>query len=55
MHDTAERLEIAEAILHRSADRSPDEATKERLHRLGDEVTSQAKDIDRRAGRLDGQ
>ncbi|MEU4690937.1 hypothetical protein [Actinoplanes sp. NPDC023714] len=52
MHDTAERLEIAEAILHRSAERSPDAATNARLHRLGSEVTAQAKDIDKRADRL---
>jgi hypothetical protein len=49
MHETAEALERSEAILHESAERSPDEVTKGRLHRLGDEVTRQAKDIDRRA------
>ena len=52
MHDTAERLEIAEAILHRSADECPNTDTAARLHALGDQVTAQARDIDRRADRL---
>jgi hypothetical protein len=49
MHDTAEALERSEAILHDSAESSPDAATTRRLHALGDEVTRQAKAIDRRA------
>jgi hypothetical protein len=49
MHKTAEELERSEAILHRSADRSPDAATARRLDALGDEVTRQAQQIDRRA------
>jgi hypothetical protein len=49
MHDTAESLERSEAILHDSAERSHDEPTRQRLHALGDEVTRQAKNIDRRA------
>jgi hypothetical protein len=52
MHDTAEALERSEAILHESAERSPDEETRRRLHRLGDEVTRQAMDIDKRADSL---
>jgi hypothetical protein len=52
MHSTAERLEVAEALLHRSAERSPDAATRGRLHRLGDAVTAEARDIDQRADRL---
>ena len=52
MHETAEALERSEAILHESAERSPDEQTRQRLHRLGDEVTRQAEDIDRRADLL---
>jgi len=52
MHDTAEALERSEAILHESAENSPDGATRRRLHRLGDEVTRQAKDIDKRADLL---
>ena len=52
MHDTAEQLEAAEAILHRSAEQSPNPTTATRLHALGDEVTAQAQAIDRRAGRL---
>jgi hypothetical protein len=52
MHDTAEALERSEAILHDSAERSPDEETRRRLHRLGDEVTRQARDIDKRADSL---
>ena len=52
MHDTAEQLEVAEAILHRSAEESPNPATTTRLHALGDEVTAQAQGIDRRADLL---
>jgi hypothetical protein len=55
MHDTAERLEVAEAILHRSAEQSPDTGTTDRLHALGDQVTAQARDVDRRADRLTGE
>ena len=49
---TAEALERSEAILHRSAEDSPDQATSKRLHELGDAVTQEAKDIARRAGAL---
>ncbi|MEV6492674.1 hypothetical protein AB0M20_29245 [Actinoplanes sp. NPDC051633] len=49
MHRTAEALEHSEAILHNSADKSPDEATTRRLHDLGDAVTREAKMIDERA------
>jgi hypothetical protein len=49
MHDTAQDLERSEASLHDSAERSPDEETTRRLHRLGDHVTRAAKDIDARA------
>jgi hypothetical protein len=52
MHDTAESLERSEAKLHDSAERSPDDETARRLHCLGDEVTRQAKEIDRRADHL---
>ena len=52
MHDTADKLEAAEAILHRSVERSPETDTTARLHALGDQVTAQAHDIDRRADRL---
>ncbi|WP_433796513.1 hypothetical protein [Actinoplanes sp. CA-252034] len=52
LHSTAEQLEVAEAILHHSADESPDPATRRRLHALGDEVTAQAKMIDARADPL---
>jgi hypothetical protein len=52
MHETAEALERSEAILHESAEQSPDAETRRRLHRLGDEVTRQAMDIDRRADLL---
>jgi hypothetical protein len=52
MHGTAAELEVAEAILHRSAERSPNTDTAARLHALGDQVTAQAHDIDRRADRL---
>ena len=52
MHDTAEQLEVAEAILHRSAEQSPNPTTATRLHALGDEVTAQAQAIDRRADLL---
>ena len=52
LHDTADSLEDAEAVLHRSAEESPDPSTTARLHRLGDQVTARAKDIDRRAAEL---
>lgn len=55
MHGTAERLEAAEANLHRSADESPNDAVTARLHALADQVTAQAQDIDRRADRLTGE
>jgi hypothetical protein len=53
MHDTADALERSEAILHDSAERIPDNETTRRLHNLGDKVTRQAKDIDRRADSID--
>jgi hypothetical protein len=52
MRATAKQLEVGEAILHRSADASPDEGTSARLDALGDKVTAQAHRIDRRADRL---
>ncbi|MEU4618522.1 hypothetical protein AB0G04_00890 [Actinoplanes sp. NPDC023801] len=54
MHGTAEQLEVAEDILHRSAEESPDPRTTTRLHALGDEVTAQAHAIDQRADLLTG-
>ncbi|WP_189334936.1 hypothetical protein [Actinoplanes ianthinogenes] len=53
MHHTAEQLEVAESILHRSAEEAPNPGTSARLHTLGHQVTAQAHDIDRRADRLD--
>jgi hypothetical protein len=53
MHSTAQQLEDAEATLHRSARRSPDTATGERLDELGDAVTAEARRIDHRADRID--
>jgi hypothetical protein len=53
MHDTADALERSEAILHDSAERIPNEETTRRLHNLGDNVTRQAKVIDKRAGSID--
>ena len=44
--------EEAEAMLHSSADRSPNAETTARLHSLGDDVTAGARDIDRRADGL---
>ncbi|MEU8660706.1 hypothetical protein [Actinoplanes philippinensis] len=52
MHHTAEQLEVAEAILHRSAAQTPNPDTADRLDALGDQVTAQAHDIDRRADQL---
>ncbi|MDI6099354.1 hypothetical protein QLQ12_12200 [Actinoplanes sp. NEAU-A12] len=52
MRDTADQLETVEARLHQSAEESPDPETGARLHELGDEVTAQAKDVERRAGLL---
>jgi hypothetical protein len=54
MHHTAAQLEVAEAILHRSAAQTPSPDTADRLDALGDQVTAQAHDIDRRADRLAG-
>jgi hypothetical protein len=42
----------AEATLHGSADAAPDTAAAQRLDRLGDAVTAEAKDIDRPADEL---
>jgi hypothetical protein len=52
MHDTAEQLEVVEDRLHHIADEAPDPGTRVRLHTLGDQVTAQAKDIEKRADRL---
>jgi hypothetical protein len=52
MRRTAAALECTEAALHRSAEASPDRSATDRLDRLGDDVTAQAKDIERRADRL---
>ncbi len=52
MRRTAAALERTEAALHRSAEASPDRPTRDRLHRLGNDVTAEAKDIERRADRL---
>ncbi|GAA4975936.1 hypothetical protein [Actinoplanes utahensis] len=54
MRHTAEELECAEETLHRSASASPDQRTAERLDRLGDAVTAEARAIARRAGNLAG-
>ncbi|PRX12595.1 hypothetical protein CLV67_12718 [Actinoplanes italicus] len=54
MHHTAAQLEVAEAILHRSAAQTPNPDTADRLDSLGEQVTAQAHDIDRRADRLAG-
>jgi hypothetical protein len=53
MHGTADALERSEAVLHDSAEKSPDKQTKRRLHDLGDEVTGQAKNIDQRADAIE--
>ena len=54
MQDTADQLEQAEAILHRSAQASPAPAARDQLHRLGDQVTDEARDIARRAEAISG-
>ncbi|GAA0716214.1 hypothetical protein Drose_36255 [Dactylosporangium roseum] len=54
MRNTAQQLEEAEATLHRSARRSPDAATGQRLDRLGDAVTAEAQAIDEGADRITG-
>ena len=53
MHDTAEQLHISAGTLYRSSQASPNETTTDRLHALGDDVTEQADDIDRRADALE--
>ena len=55
MHDSADGLHVSAGTLHRSARQSPSEATTGRLHALGDDVTTQAHDIDRRADQLTGR
>ena len=55
MRHTAASLEAEEAVLHRSAEASPDRQSAERLHRLGDDVTAEAEDIATRADHLDRQ
>jgi hypothetical protein len=52
MRSAAEQLEVTEAALHQSAEASPEEETRLRLHALGDQVTAEAKAIDERASRL---
>ena len=52
MHRTAEQLEVAESILHRNAEQSRNADTTARLHAVGDQVTAQAHEIQRRADRL---
>ncbi|MFI1991895.1 hypothetical protein [Actinoplanes sp. NPDC020271] len=52
MHDTAERLEQAEGIIHRSAQAIPDQATRRRLHGLANQVTATAAEIENRAVQL---
>ena len=52
MHDTAEQLHVSAGTLYRSSQASPNETTTDRLHALGDDVTEQADDIDRRADQL---
>jgi hypothetical protein len=53
LRDNADKLEDAEAVLHRSADASPRAGTTRRLHGLGDAVTAEAHTIQDRAERLD--
>lgn len=53
MHDTAEQLHVSAGTLYRSSQASPNETTTGRLQSLGDDVTEQAHDIDRRADRLE--
>ena len=53
MHHTAEQLEVAQAILHHSGEQAPSPDATARLHALGDQVTAQPQDIDRRADRLE--
>jgi hypothetical protein len=53
MHDTAEQLHVSAGTLYRSSQASPNETTTDRLHALGDDVTEQADDIDRRADQLE--
>jgi hypothetical protein len=45
---------VIRSILHRSAARTPNPDAADRLDALGDQVTAQAHDIDRRADRLGG-
>ncbi|WP_433824531.1 hypothetical protein ACQP2E_20525 [Actinoplanes sp. CA-015351] len=53
MHDTAEQMEVVEDALHTRAEQARDPETTARVHALGDSVTTQAKDVDRRADQLE--
>ena len=52
MHDTAEQLYVSAGTLYHSSNASPDETASERLRSLGDDVTAEACDINRRADQL---
>jgi ElaB/YqjD/DUF883 family membrane-anchored ribosome-binding protein len=52
MRQTAASLEAAEQVLHRSAEASPSDAVRDRLHRIGDGVSAEAQGIARRADDL---
>lgn len=52
MHATAEALEVAEDVLHNSADTMPNPETAARLHAVGDNVTAEAHHIEHRADKL---
>ncbi|GAA2900647.1 hypothetical protein Acy02nite_85340 [Actinoplanes cyaneus] len=49
MHDTADKLEVVEAAMHRSAQAIPDQAIRRRLHDVANQVTATAIDIEKRA------
>ncbi len=52
MHDTAGALETTEDTLHDSAERTPDPRARARLRRLADDVSAEARKIDKRADEL---
>ena len=53
MHDTAEQLHVSAGTLYHSSQASTDETASDRLQSLGDDVTAEACDINRRADQLD--
>ncbi|GAA2887968.1 hypothetical protein Acy02nite_81920 [Actinoplanes cyaneus] len=53
LRQNADDLHKSGEVLHHSAEESPEQETTQRLHDLGDAVTTEANAIDERADRAD--